>query len=169
MNKTKFPSLCKTSIQIINQPSNNVKDLTSNTSYRYTCSLPGSLSLGLTHLIQLPLLLISSLNTVVYKDDSSQAPRLEYKHHNLNPNNEDVCVHRMTDYRSDDRLRKRCPNENIQKNQKWVPWGLQININVVSYCLTLHENEFCSFNILHRYAWRIWYLILHMKKKIYWI
>lgn len=80
LNKKNLSSLCKTSIQIINPLSHNLKDLTSNTNlYRCTCSLPGSLSLGLTHLIQLPLLLISSLNTIVYKDDSSQAPRSGYK------------------------------------------------------------------------------------------
>lgn len=77
-----------------------------------------------------------------------------------------VCVHRMTDYKRDDRLRKRCPNENIQKNQKRVPLSLQININVVSYhnCLTLHENEFGSFNILKKNAYSFGYLILHTKK-----
>lgn len=99
LNKKNLSSLCKTSIQIINPLSHNLKDLTSNTNL-YRC-----------------------------------------------------------------RLRKRCPNKNIHEWKWQVPWGLQININVVSYCLTLHENKFCSFNIIHRYAWSIWYLILHMKKK----
>lgn len=107
------------------------------------CPLSGSLSLGLTHLIQLPLLLISSLNSVVYKNArSSQASRsvTELQTIILIRTMRIACVHRMTDYKTGERLGKRCPNENIQKNQKWVPWSLQINIKVVSYCLTLHEN-----------------------------